>query len=117
MDTEKIATLAIGILMIAVVITYLINLYKKVLKKEEDALNNIENKETQKPLKIVNLYNENGELLFTYRDVYLQHWDANIYNIYNSKNDKHIIRLDIGANMLLTSQSIENDISLLNHKD
>lgn len=56
------------------------------------------------PLKIVKIYNDNGTLIKTFENVYIEHWDKNIYNLYKEKGGKRIMRLVIGANMLMTSE-------------
>ena len=68
-------------------------------KKEDDS---------RKPLKIVKLYTSKGKLLQTYEGVYIKRWEARIYSLYSEKGGKHIIKLDIGGNMLLTSENMQD---------
>jgi len=60
------------------------------------------------PLKTVKLYTSDGKLLQTYEGVYIKRWEARIYNLYTKKDGKHIIKLDIGGNMLLTSENVQD---------
>ena len=60
--------------------------------------------EQTKPLQDVKIFTEEGKLIESYDGVYLSHWDRNIYNIYTKEGGNLIIRVDKGANMMLTSQ-------------
>ena len=64
--------------------------------------------EQPKPLQDVKIYSEEGKLIESYNSVYLSHWDKNIYNIYTKEGGDFIIRVDKGANMMLTSQDTLN---------
>ena len=53
------------------------------------------------PKKTVKLFTSDGVLLNEYKDVYVTHWDANIYLLKQDEN-KNKITINKGANMLLT---------------
>ena len=88
------------------VMAYLLN---KIIQMQTDVAKTKTNQKEQ-PLKLVKLYSQSGDVLQTYENVYLSHWDTNIYHLYTHEDGEFIIRLDIGANMLLTSQNITNDV-------
>ena len=54
-----------------------------------------------RPKKTVKLFTSDGVLLNEYKDVYVTHWDANIYILKQDEN-KNKITINKGANMLLT---------------
>ena len=103
METESLEFIKFGFFSILVFgVTFLAFKSKKQsdAKKEDD--------KHPSPLKIVKLYNAEGKLLQTYEGVYIKRWEARIYNLYTKKDGKHIIKLDIGANMLLTSENLKD---------
>jgi len=75
----------------------------KIINMKTD--NGQESKKSE-PLKVVKLYTDSGTLLKSYEGVYLSHWDKKIYHLYTEEDRKLIVRLDIGANMLLTSENV-----------
>lgn len=57
----------------------------------------------------VTLYSSNGKILLNFEDVYLEHWNTNIYKIYADENKKELImRIDKGQDMLLTNSPKSN---------
>jgi len=77
---------------------YMLKLNKNSKAEEERR----ELAEQKKPLKDVELYSEDGILLKSFKNVYVSHWDNNIYHLYTKKDGKLIVRLHKGANMLLS---------------
>ena len=65
--------------------------------------------EQVKPLKDVKLFTEDGTLIESYNGVYLSHRDKNIYHIYTKEDGDLIVRIDKGANMMLTAQDVPRD--------
>ena len=68
--------------------------------------------ETEKPqpLQVVNIYDKKGVVIKTIKDVYVVHWDRNIYHI-NDENNKHLMRLDIANSMMLVTHNVEDSDS------
>ena len=100
MATENSDILVIIIFIILVLgITYLV--YKG--KKDTDT------KEIEKKgvLKNVKLYSGDGVLIKSFDRIYIERWDTKIYNLYTKKGGEHIIKLEIGENMLLTSENVK----------
>ncbi len=62
------------------------------------------------PLKNIKLYSGEGVLIKSFDGVYIKRWDTKIYNLYTKKGGEHIIKLEIGENMLLTSENIKVDV-------
>lgn len=98
------STIGLGIL---VFLFYILFMHKdlKTINVKTDSGQETKN---DKPLKVVKLYNDSGTLLKSYEGVYLSHWDKKIYHLYTEKDGKLIVRLDIGANMLLTSENVNS---------
>lgn len=59
--------------------------------------------------KIFKLFNNDGILIREYKNVYVTNWDTNIYLLSHEYKGKYFIRIDKGENMLLTSESVEQD--------
>jgi len=89
-----------------VVIGFIFSVFFTIYKHEKNLSSSMKKNETPAPLKTVKLFTEDGTLLETYTGVCLEHWGKNIYNIYTKNGGEFIIRIDKGANMLLTSENI-----------
>lgn len=96
-----IVLIVVGELLAFIYIVFKKNCFKSIESKSKDI-----DPKKKKPLKVVKLYNEDGTLLQNYEGVYLSHFDTNIYHLYTEEGGRLIIRLDIGANMLLTSENV-----------
>jgi len=100
MQTQNTDILVILMFMIFVLgITYLV--YKG--KKKTD----IKKIDKMGTLKNIKLYSGEGVLIKSYDGVYIERWDTKIYNLYAKKGGEHIIKLEIGENMLLTSENVK----------
>jgi hypothetical protein len=58
-----------------------------------------------KPKKFVKLFTKDGALLYEYKDVYLSHWDKNIYHLSYKYEGKSFMRIHKGSDMLLLSEN------------
>ena len=66
----------------------------------------------KRPKKSVKLYTHDGVLLHEYKDVYLTHWDENIYFLSYEYEGKSFLRIDKGTDMLLLVESyLDNENS------
>ena len=90
----------------ALVLLFYVLFINKDLKIINMKTDNGQKSKKSEPLKVVKLYTDNGTLLKSYEGVYLSHWDKRIYHLYTEEDGKFIVRLDIGANMLLTSENV-----------
>jgi hypothetical protein len=62
-----------------------------------------------KPKKSVKLFTRDGALLYEYKDVYLSHWDENIYHLYHEHEGESFMRIHKGADMLLLSENYTHE--------
>ena len=60
---------------------------------------------TKESLKVVNIYDEKGNILKSINGVYITHWDKRIY-IIEDENNKHLMKLDIAENMMLVTHNV-----------
>ncbi len=60
-----------------------------------------------KAKKSIKLFTQEGLLLYEYNDIFITHWDANIYLLSRTNNGKTFLRMDKGAGMLLVVESYE----------
>jgi hypothetical protein len=63
------------------------------------------NKKPKLPKKSVKLFSQRGVLLYEYRDVYITHWDENIYLLSYEQSGETFLRIDKGDGMLLMVES------------
>lgn len=96
-----------GVLIVLLFIFLIYPFEKRILNSKitlDKPKNNLE-------LKRVRLYSQDGVLIKSYENVYMEHWDKYIYHVYD-KGSNLIARIDKGANMLLISENISIDIKL-----
>ena len=62
-----------------------------------------------KPKKSVKLLTKDGALFYEYKDVYLRHWDKNIYHLSYEYEGKSFMRIHKGTDMLLLSENYTHE--------
>ena len=48
--------------------------------------------------KNIYIYNDEGKTIMSFLNVYIEHWDSKIYNIYKEKDGEKIHRIHLGDN-------------------
>ena len=88
----------VGLGIIALFIVFGLQREKKPLQEK--------NEEAEAQKKLFKLFNGEGTLIKEYRDVYVTHWDKNIYYLCHEYRGKHCIRIDKGEDMLLIIENM-----------
>ena len=57
--------------------------------------------------KNVRLLDEHGSILLEYKDVYVTHWDTNVYLFSKEIDGKSFAKIDKGENMLVVIENID----------
>lgn len=102
----SIENLDFSVIIAFTILVFGINYFVYRSKKNAD----MEKEEKTAPLKIVKLYSGDGVLIKSFDGVYIKRWDTKIYNLYTKKGGEHIIKLEIGENMLLTSENVKEEV-------
>ena len=83
-------------------ISYLALITDKKNKEEKQMLKDA----PPPPYKSIKLMNMDGVVLQEYKDVYLDHWDKNIYFLSYEYEGKSFVRIDKGENILLVGERV-----------
>jgi uncharacterized protein YpmB len=77
----------------------------KIFKDSSIKVEKVESSTPKRPKKSVKLFTRDGVLLYEYKDVYLTHWDKNIYYLSSENKGENFLRIDKGTDMLLLAEN------------